>query len=209
MRYVFFAVLGYLAGSIPFAYIAGKLKGIDLTKTGSGNLGTSNVFHQVGKVPGVAVFFADCAKIGILLLLMRLTGAGMWEESLAATGVIAGHNWSVFTRFKGGRGMTVTLIASGILMPWETLFILGILGYGFFTKALALFCGVSLLTWPVLAIIHGQHFSRVFFALSALMLGVARRLQGSPELDKRPALISTKELIISRLLYDREPHARV
>lgn len=205
MGFFLFLLLGYLVGSVPFAYIAGKLKGKDLTKVGSGNLGTSNVFHEVGKGAGVAVFFADCAKIGVLLLLMRLAGVGMWEESLAATGVIAGHNWSVFTRFKGGRGMTVTLIGSGMLMPWETLIILGILGYGFFTKTLALYCGVSLLTWPVLAVIHGQHSSRLFFALSALLLGVVRRLQGSPAIDKKTTPTITGKLIFNRLLYDREP----
>jgi len=208
VKHILFLIVGYLTGSIPFAYIAGKLKGKDLTKEGSGNLGTSNVFHEVGKIAGVTVFFADCAKIGLLLLAMRLAGAGMWEESLAAVGVIAGHNWSIFTRFKGGRGMTVTLIGSGILMPWETLIILGILGFGFFTRTLALYSGVSLLTWPVLAAIHGQHFSRIFFALAALALGVLRRLQGSPGLEKRPFAVSKKELVINRLLFDREPPAK-
>lgn len=206
MEYVVSPIAGYLIGAIPFAFLAGKLvAGKDLRYEGTGNLGTSNVFHEVGKAAGVTVFFLDCAKMGLTLLVMRSLGLPLWAQSLAALAVIIGHNWSVFVGFKGGRGMAVTLVGAAILLPWETLIVLGILGIGTFTRTLALTCGIALIAWPLLAIWRGEPTSLVVFAVGACVLGFARRLQGSPEVaEEGPVPVRRRDVLISRLLFDRE-----
>lgn len=204
--YAVAVVLTYLVGSIPFAYLAGRLiAGKDLGRTGTGNLGAHNVFHEVGRVSGVLVFFLDCAKIGITLLVFRLLGLPLMVQSLGALAVIAGHNWSVFTGFRGGRGMTVILVGSLILLPWESLAVVGVLGFGALTRTLAMYCGFSLVLWPVLAILRGEPTSLVVFALGAMVLGFARRLQGSPGVAPvHRRYVSIKDVLISRLILDRE-----
>lgn len=102
-------VLAYLLGSIPFGLLVGKAKGVDIRKYGSGNIGTSNVGRILGKEAAIATLLGDGLKGLIPVLLARwLLGNTMWW--LAATGIaaIAGHNWPVWLKFKGGKGVTTT-----------------------------------------------------------------------------------------------------
>src|SRR6476659_5366149 len=110
--------LSYLSGSIPFAAIAGKLKGVDLRKQGSGNLGATNVFRTLGWKIGVAVFLADAAKgaLPVLLLPPRIDSPRDPVVWAIATGVvaIAGHVRPIFLRFgKGGKGVAT---AAGVFL---------------------------------------------------------------------------------------------
>jgi glycerol-3-phosphate acyltransferase PlsY len=101
-------VVSYLLGSIPFGYLIGKMKGIDVRKYGSGNIGTSNVARTVGKKAAILTLLGDGLKGLISVLLARiLLGGNAW---IAAAGVAAvvGHNWPVFLKFRGGKGVTTT-----------------------------------------------------------------------------------------------------
>jgi len=116
------AILCYLIGSIPSAYIAGRLaKGVDIRKTGTGNMGAMNVFYTVGFWPGLAVGIADVGKGALAVylgtLLLQLFNAQPLTLTIIqmAWGLcaIAGHNYPVYFKFKkGGRGVAT---ASGIL----------------------------------------------------------------------------------------------
>lgn len=105
-------VLSYLVGSIPTAYIFGKvLKGIDIREHGSGNVGATNVFRVLGKWPGIGVLILDILK-GVIpvvviseVLLLENTG---FLIVLAICAVI-GHNWTIFLGFKGGKGIATSL----------------------------------------------------------------------------------------------------
>lgn len=206
MDYIIVLPAAYLAGSIPFAYLAGRLVAHkDLRTLGTGSLGTHNVFHEVGPVAGVAVFFLDCAKMGITLLVLRVLGAPLWVQSLAALAVIAGHNWSVFTGFRGGRGMAVTLVGFAILLPWETLIVLAVLAFGLATRTIAMHCAFSLVLWPLAAVSRGEPAPLVFYAVGAALVCFARRLQGSPEIALvPPSEARLKDVLVNRLIFDRE-----
>jgi glycerol-3-phosphate acyltransferase PlsY len=102
--------LAYASGSLPFAYLAGAAKGVDLRKQGSGNLGATNVFRVLGWKIGLAVFLADALKgaLPVLLLPPRIAGADNAALWAIACGVaaIAGHVRPLFLRFrKGGKGV--------------------------------------------------------------------------------------------------------
>jgi glycerol-3-phosphate acyltransferase PlsY len=102
--------LAYLSGSLPFAYAAGAIRGVDLRKQGSGNLGATNVFRVLGWKIGLAVFLLDALKgaLPVLLLPPRIEGVTNPMLWAIACGVaaIAGHVRPVFLKFrKGGKGV--------------------------------------------------------------------------------------------------------
>jgi acyl phosphate:glycerol-3-phosphate acyltransferase len=99
----------YLLGSIPFGLIAAKIKGIDVTRTGSGNIGATNVFRSVGKLYGIAVFILDMAKGYVPVTLAASTGQGPFIVMLCGILAIAGHMFSPFMKFKGGKGVATGL----------------------------------------------------------------------------------------------------
>jgi len=116
------AILSYLIGSIPSAYIAGRTaKGVDIRKIGTGNVGAMNVFYTVGFWPGLAVGIADAGKGALAVYLGTLLLQLLNAQPLTITIIqlvcglcaIAGHNYPVYFKFKrGGRGVAT---ASGIL----------------------------------------------------------------------------------------------
>lgn len=102
------SLISYLTGSIPTAYIFGKLlKGIDIREHGSGNVGATNVFRVLGKKAGIAVLILDILKglIVVTVLADLFQMKEIYERSLLAACVVAGHNWTIFLQFKGGKGI--------------------------------------------------------------------------------------------------------
>jgi len=116
-KFIGVVVIGYLLGSIPFGVIISKRKGIDVTQYGSGKMGATNVLRTAGGKAAALVFFLDLLKgvlavlfagliIGRGYLVVGGHGLGMLiAQVMAALAAIAGHNWSVFLKFKGGRGV--------------------------------------------------------------------------------------------------------
>ncbi|MFH0738308.1 MAG: glycerol-3-phosphate 1-O-acyltransferase PlsY [Candidatus Omnitrophota bacterium] len=111
------SIISYLIGSIPNAYIFGRLlKGIDIRKEGSGNVGATNALRVLGKGPGIAVLALDILK-GFLavfvlgnLLAAKLSGISTEARSIIlGLSCISGHNWTIFLGFKGGKGIATTL----------------------------------------------------------------------------------------------------
>lgn len=125
MNVVLAIALAYLLGSIPFAYIAGRAKGIDLRTIGSGNLGAANVFRTLGTRWGVAVMAADIAKGVVAVLLARALTDDPWP-AVAAGAAMAGHVFPVWLRFKGGKGVAVGGGAVIGLMPLAAVLLLGL-----------------------------------------------------------------------------------
>ena len=115
--------IGYLLGSIPFGYLAGKLSGKDIRKHGSGNIGTTNALRLLGVGPALVVFALDIAKgffACFIAASMVEMPVGQLTVAVAGLAAIAGHNWSVFLGFRGGKGAATTLgvflyLAPGVL----------------------------------------------------------------------------------------------
>ncbi len=117
---------GYLLGSIPTAYIAGRaLKGQDIRQMGDGNVGAQNAFHHMGHRAGIAIGILDAGK-GILAVLLA-QAASLPQLAVLATGTAAviGHNWPIFLGFRGGRGESTTIGVLLALIPLPML-ILGV-----------------------------------------------------------------------------------
>lgn len=128
------AVASYLIGSISNAVIVAKAHGVDIFKVGSGNPGATNVKRSIGKTPGNLVFLLDLLK-GFLVaiwpffpFLYDLTATDLAPVVLSLTGLagaLVGHSFSVYIRFKGGKGVATAM--GGLLAIMAPVVVLGIL----------------------------------------------------------------------------------
>ena len=108
--YVVLIPVCYLLGSVPFGLLVARfIKGVDVRSYGSGNTGMTNVLRTAGVVPGLAVLGLDLGKGIGAVLLARAVEPSPALEVAAALAALAGHNWSVFIRFKGGKGTATGL----------------------------------------------------------------------------------------------------
>ena len=100
----------YLLGSIPNGLLIARLKGIDLQKVGSGNIGATNVFRCVGKCWGIAAFVLDAVKgfVPAFVFPRLMEAAPPWMGLACGLAAVAGHNWPVWLKFKGGKGVSTS-----------------------------------------------------------------------------------------------------
>ena len=100
----------YLLGAIPNGLLIARLKGVDLQKVGSGNIGATNVFRCVGKGWGVLAFVLDAVKgfVPAFFFPRLLESAPPWLGLACGAAAVAGHNWPVWLKFKGGKGVSTS-----------------------------------------------------------------------------------------------------
>jgi glycerol-3-phosphate acyltransferase PlsY len=141
-------IIGYLLGSIPTAYIVGRLrKGVDIRDIGSRNMGAANVMREIGIHEGILVALIDIAKgAGAILIAQTLDISGLWVIG-AGFAAVVGHNFPVFAGFRGGRG-TATIIGIFLVLAFQsTLVTLVIVAIPFFVTlrfSAAILIGVAL-----------------------------------------------------------------
>jgi len=115
MEMLFVPVLAYLIGSFSSAYVVGRIfKKIDIRNHGSGNAGATNALRIMGSKLGVLTFFMDFAK-GIVAVLVGTGLGGYTGGMIAALFAVLGHNWPIFFKFKGGKGIATTIAAMAML----------------------------------------------------------------------------------------------
>lgn len=179
--------ISYLIGSIPTAYIFGRvLKGIDIRKFGSGNVGATNAMRLLGKGPGISVLVLDALKGFVAVICVGgvvASKAGFISSEIAMilSGVscIAGHNWTIFLGFKGGKGMATSLgvllglsvkiaglktVLVTVVFIWLAVFLIG--------RIVSIASILSALALPVLMLVFKQSNALILlsFLLSALVI---------------------------------------
>lgn len=108
---IIFIFAGYLIGSIPTGYLIGKIfKGIDIRKYGSGNIGATNVYRILGKRAAIFTLVIDFAK-GFIPVILAKQFIGGILPILVGIAAICGHSWTIFLKFRGGKGVAT---ASGV-----------------------------------------------------------------------------------------------
>jgi len=203
-------VLAYLLGSVPAGHIITRLfLGVDLRQLGTGQPGTGNVWRLTSWRYGLPVAVFDISKGMVMVWAAQAAGLGIAQQVLVGTAAVAGHSWSVFLRFNGGRGMGT---AAGVLAilpvinpltPWPTLsfFIIGIGGWLIFhTSPVSSLLGI--LSVPLLSWLFGEP-DPVTLSLAALPLVIILRRLTAP-LSAEGAALSKGALLYQRFLFDRD-----
>jgi|WetSurMetagenome_2_1015567.scaffolds.fasta_scaffold182296_2 acyl phosphate:glycerol-3-phosphate acyltransferase len=216
---IFIALLigAYLLGSIPLAYLIPKwTRGIDLREYGSGNVGFTNVAASTSKWLAIPVLVFDIGKGALAVLAARWLGFSLPLQGIIGIAAITGHNWPVFLKFNAGRGLLTTIGVVVALVPKAgvVLTLIALLGIPFHILALtSMICVflISLVSWfstiPPFDWLIGTSLvndslsmALVFFAIWLLMS--IRRL--TVPYSSLANTVSTGQLIVNRLLFDRD-----
>jgi len=102
-------LISYLIGSFPSAYIAGKIKGIDISREGSKNVGGMNTITNVGRIAGVMVIITDIVKGALAAYIADRFSEHVFITLLAVVFAVIGHNWMIYIGFRGGQGVSAFL----------------------------------------------------------------------------------------------------
>jgi glycerol-3-phosphate acyltransferase PlsY len=198
-------VLGYLMGSIPTAYLAGRwLKGVDLRQHGSGTVSGSMVWEHVARWAILPVGIFDLAKGAFPAWLALEMGQGTAVSTAAGLAAVAGHNWPIFFGFTGGRGLSPFLGLLLVVFPWGFPWMLVFLAVGWRLGDSAPWALAALVTLPVFAQVMGGPGMVVTLASAGmLLLTLAKRLEanGRPLPATAP---ERKRVILRRLFLDRD-----
>ncbi|PZC49803.1 MAG: glycerol-3-phosphate acyltransferase PlsY [Chloroflexi bacterium] len=209
MTEIWIVVLAYLIGSIPMAYLIGRtLKKIDIRRYGSGNVGTSNIWVHVGKWVAIPLAAFDIFVKGAFpVYLAQEVATNSWIVVLAGLATVAGHNWSLYLKFTGGRGITVVL---GVLLvlAWKELAIgLGITLVGWLiSRSSALWVGISVALIPVLSVVFGEPLYVKVLCVALLVIAAVKRVMSNR--DATGQRTSWRNVFLQRLIYDRDVASR-
>jgi glycerol-3-phosphate acyltransferase PlsY len=196
--------MAYLLGSIPTAYLIGKwLKGIDLRKYGSGTVSGSMVWEHVGKLAVFPVGIVDLFK-GIIPVWISLT-CGLSESSAAVAGLFAvlGHNWTIFLKFHGGRGLSPFLGILIVLFPYGFVFMAVMLGIGYLLHDSAPFALAALGMLAIVSHLLRGPSAILILSIGMLAITIGKRL----EANRRPLPEEKQErnrVLFLRFFFDRD-----
>ena len=181
MAFIWALLIGYFLGSINFAVLVAKYKGLDLFSLGSGNPGATNVKRTIGPFWGNTVFFLDFSKgyLAVFLSQSILVLEGLNYDLLGILGLlgtILGHSFSIFLKFRGGKGVATTMGGLLALMPWVLLLGLAAWLMVFFsTRVVALASIVFAISLPIsFYFLHNFSDVRWIFCIVLAILIVVR-----------------------------------
>ena len=189
-----FPIVGFLSGSVPFSYLAGRFfAGRDVRREGSGNVGATNVFRVAGRWAGIAAVIGDVLKSLLPIAAARLSGIDPGWQAATAAAVVLGHCYSPFLRFAGGKGVISTVTVSLVLCwpsalafgaVWLAVFLAGgyvslasILGAAALAPAMALAGAPPAFVWfggAVFAFVTWKHRANI----GRLLAGTESRMRG-------------------------------
>ena len=210
-------IYAYLIGAVPTAYLIGRwAKGIDIRNYGSGNVGATNLAHHVGRAWVAPLLLFEVLVKGASTILLGLYLLGLERTStllmIAPLASIAGHNWSVFLKFRGGRGVSVIGGALLALAPLLLAAAIAVFLPGWaVTRSSGVWVLISLALLPlwVLALpnqpgvlILDSPAALIWFCAGAVTLMVLKRLLSNWE--PLPADLPKGQVLLNRLLLDRD-----
>ena len=201
----------YLIGSVPSAYLVARLwSGIDIRRYGSGNVGISNIYVQSGFKATVPVVLFDTIVKGAVPVIIasgKVLDLGLDVEVAAGFAAVVGHSWSVFVKFRGGRGIATVL---GVLITLNAPlpFLYGLPAFvGWRLKGdSGLWWGVATLGLPLWTIILRSDHEITYIGLAFIGLTLVKRLlsNGLSSSDVERAGTSWSRVLFNRLVYDRD-----
>ena len=197
-------VAGYLLGSIPPSYLAGRwLKGIDLRRYGSGTVSGTGVYYHVSKTAIVAVGLLDIAKAALPTWLGLRWGLGLGVALAAGVAAMIGHNWPIYLGFKGGRGHSTVLGIMLVVFPWGFPYLLAFMAVGRLLGYTALLSLVGIASLPVLTWLTNQPAELTWAGVAILAVTVIKRLEANRQ-PLPPQGPERRRVLLNRFLFDRD-----
>lgn len=196
-------ITAYVLGSIPTAYIIGRLrKGIDIRQVGSRNMGAMNVFYNVGFFYGILVLLTDVGKGAAAIALARWLEVPLASELVAGLIAVLGHSFPVWLRFRGGKGGAPLIGIFAFLMPWGLaigfpLFVLLTL----LTRFPTLSYSIALLSFPFVAWLIYHNGIYVVYSILMLLIPLIRYIPRIKEMRNKGG--SWKKVVLRRNIKDR------
>ena len=196
-------IIAYLIGSIPTAYITGRLvKGFDIRQVGTRNMGAMNVFYQVGFLAGLMVLVVDIGKGAAVVALARVMGTPEIVQLLAGATAVIGHGFTIFLRFRGGRGGATCIGVLAYLMPWGIPIYLAVFGAGlFFTRFPTLSYSLALVSFPFIAWLIYHDGTLVVYTILLLLLPAIKYIPRVKEMRDKAG--SWRHVLLRRGMKDR------
>jgi len=168
-------VLGYLLGSVPTGYLVARVRGIDIQRVGSGNIGATNVLRAVGALPALMVAVFDPLKGALAVLLAMLLGLSEWGMALAGLAAVLGNNFNIFLRLRGGKGIATSI---GVFLVIAPVAALAATGIGIFAIAIGRYVSlgslVGMFSAPLLLVMGHWSPSSLFLATALFFLAMLR-----------------------------------
>ena len=209
LAWILLIIVAYLFGSIPLSYLAGRMHGIDLRKQGTHQVGGGNLWRMSSRRLGLLVGFFDFLKGILMVWVAHNQGLDAGQQLTVGLAVIVGHNWPVFLRFHGGRGIA-TLLGLAIILPilndvspWPSVIAAGftlLMTIIFHSSPLPVL--ISAASLPLTNWLFGSPVTVVMAYLAIFLVVVIKRLTAQPAPEKLP--VSRTRLMFNRLLFDRD-----
>jgi glycerol-3-phosphate acyltransferase PlsY len=196
-------VISFLIGSIPVAYIFGRaIRGIDLRRYGSANVGASNVYQSVARWAVVPVGLLEIAQGMAGIMLAKLLGQGLGLQVVAGLAAITGETWSVFLGFSGGRGIGPSIgFMLGLAPPvLATFTVISLLGWPL--RSYPLTVGVAIALTPLASLITAGPGPVAVGCLGMALIVFAKRVLTNH--IGLPADQDWRDVLLNRLLFDRD-----
>ncbi|MDZ7706566.1 MAG: glycerol-3-phosphate 1-O-acyltransferase PlsY [Trueperaceae bacterium] len=116
-----FLVIGYLVGTIPTGWLVARARGVDIQKSGSGNIGATNVLRTLGVGPALFVVLMDPVKGALATALPLLLGMDQWTVAATGLAIVLGNNFNVFLGMRGGKGIATSMGVFLVVNPVVTI----------------------------------------------------------------------------------------
>ena len=211
IKFIILLVFSYLFGSVPASYLVGRLRGMDMRKQGTGQVGAGNLWRTTSRKLGLLVGIFDFFKGVIMILIAWRVGLDPGLQLAVGLAVVIGHNWPVFLKFHGGRGIATCLgiiiimpcINTGEITTWPLVAFYSVLVGGvviYRRTPVPILIGLILL--PVISAVAREPLQLNLAYLAMLVIVVGKRMVAQPAPEKRE--ISMGRLLLNRFLYDRD-----
>ena len=179
--------LAYVIGSIPTAYLAGRLvKGKDIREEGDHNAGAGNAYKMIGPRTGLAVGAADIAKGAVAVLVARILTDSVGAQMLSGVAVVVGHSWPAFSGLRGGRGAASAVGVFIALVPMPAIPV-GLVSLASLPvlKSTTVAVGIIMVPMALLAWLTGASLAVVVYLVGLPMMVGARHYFSSRKSHRR------------------------
>jgi glycerol-3-phosphate acyltransferase PlsY len=215
IKFAILIVASYLFSSIPFSYIAARSRGIDLRKQGTQQVGGGNLWRTTSRKLGFFVGIFDLFKGALMVFIAWQLGLDAGHQLIVGLAAVIGHNWPIFLRFHGGRGIATTLgiiiilpiINMNEITTWPLVAFLGMaVGSLIVFRRTPVPILIGLILMPIASAIAKEPLPVTLGYTAISLILIIKRLIAQPSHEKRQ--IGMGQLLLNRLLFDRDVHNR-